>query len=213
MDHFEKLEGLIEIFGEAGTGKTQICVQLAKTYLINHEESSVLYICTEGPFNIRRFYDFVPDSHRDDVGRRLIIERIYDDELFLRFIKHVIPRFIQHSKIGLIVVDSIAALFRHHEDQIYLRSALFNVSKILRRLTAIFPLKIVVTNQVSTCLINSLINVPSLGHIWSNCIDHRIFLGKRSNYRFIEFLHSSTIPEGYRLNFIISNDSVEFIKD
>ena len=53
--HALPLSGITEISGEAGSGKTQVCLHLALRCQIDIENASVAYIsCGEGDFPVRR---------------------------------------------------------------------------------------------------------------------------------------------------------------
>ena len=116
--------------------------------------------------------------------------------------------FIENSKsqlpVRLIVIDSIAALFRSEFDntpvELKRRSSLFfKISSKLKALAKRFSLAVLVTNQVVDlvgpneginglrignlgCLYTSGRRVcPALGLAWANCVNSRLFLSRNED--------------------------------
>lgn len=106
-----------------------------------------------------------------------------------------------HFPVRVIVIDSIAALFRSEFENTPLelkrRSSLFfKISGILKSLAKKFGLAVVVTNQVVDLIgssegvngirvgnLNSLCSSgrrvsPALGLAWANCVNSRLFLSR-----------------------------------
>ena len=112
----EMLEGGYEkdiittIYGPAGSGKTVICILAAMTAAINNKK--VIYVDTEGGFSVERLKQIASSISKD-------YKEILNDIIFLRpttfeeqkksFEK---LKEIVNDKIGIIIVDSIAMLYR-----------------------------------------------------------------------------------------------------
>ena len=204
---------LTEIVGESGCGKTQICLQLVLSAQLPPSHgglsASSLYIHTEFPFPIRRLKQLSnsfrslhsqlfssENGNRYDLCDCVFVERVYSaNELLATMSK--IEWMLKNSRtpIKLIVIDSIAALFRSDFDNTPLelkrRSSLFfKISGELKSLANRFGLAVVVTNQVGDLIgVNEGLNLPSLysmgrrvcpalGLAWANCVNSRLFLSR-----------------------------------
>ncbi|XP_045790142.1 DNA repair protein XRCC3 homolog [Trifolium pratense] len=209
-------KSITEVVGESGSGKTQICLQLVLSAQLPPSHGglngSSLYIYTEYPFPIRRLKQLslsLLSSHpnhlllssSDPLSRIILrgissaenfVELLPDIELCLRYWKsRLLP-------IRVIVVDSIAALFRSEFGNccfdLKRRSSLFfKISGGLKSLAERFGLVVVVTNQVVDFIEgNESVRIgnfselcssgrrvcPALGISWANCVNSRIFLSK-----------------------------------
>ncbi|KAJ7955777.1 DNA repair Rad51-like protein [Quillaja saponaria] len=205
---------LTELVAESGCGKTQLCLQLvlsAQLPLTHHGLSgSSLYIHTEFPFPFRRlqqlsysFRSLYPQFFGNNDPCDHIFIKGVDTADQLLDIMPKIESILLHSRsrlpIRLIVIDSIAALFRSEFENTSLdlkrRSLLFfKISGKLKSLAKRFSLAVVVTNQVVDligaseginglrignlgCLYTSGRRVcPALGLAWANCVNSRLFL-------------------------------------
>ncbi|XP_075514563.1 DNA repair protein XRCC3 homolog [Primulina tabacum] len=193
---------ITEIFAESGTGKTQLCLQLllAAQLVISRGglSASSLYLHSEFPFPIRRLHQlsahFRPHFAHNPLERIFVQPLQSADHLLdlLPRLEFLIPRL----NIKLIVVDSIAALFRGEFNntpvELKRRSNLFfKISSKLKWYAWKFGMAVVVTNQVadvmkyadnvrignSSILHSSGRKVcPALGLSWANCVNTRLFL-------------------------------------
>ncbi|GFS36103.1 homolog of X-ray repair cross complementing 3 [Actinidia rufa] len=171
-----------EIFSESGCGKTQLCLQLLLSVQLPSSlgslSASSLYLHSEAPINSA--------DHLFDV--------LLKTDFALANPKTQFP-------IKLIVIDSIAALFRSEFDNnpsdLKRRSDLFfRISGNLKALAYGFGLEVVVTNQVVEfvgtgeglngvrignlgCLYSFGRRVcPALRISWANCVNSRLFLSR-----------------------------------
>lgn len=117
------------------------------------------------------------------------------DDLF-SLLHNDLPRCLQQQKlitqqnsVALIVIDSIADLFRlgNGEDtnkdstSISRRSfLLFELASLLRRLSRQYEVPVLVINQVSASL-GSDSALPSLGLTWENCVNTSYFVSRRQS--------------------------------
>lgn len=211
-------DSLTEIVAESGCGKTQLCLQLSlcAQLPISHGglEGSALYLHSEFPFPFRRLHQLsrsfhlsnpsVYADHNDNPCDHVFVQNVHSvDNLF-----DIIPRidaFVGKSKsrfpLKLIVLDSVAALFRSEFDNtpsdLRKRASLFfKISGKLKQLANKFDLAVVVTNQVTDLVESSdglsglrignlryLYSsgrrlVPALGLAWANCVNSRVFVSR-----------------------------------
>uniref|UniRef100_A0A8C6QE61 DNA repair protein RAD51 homolog 3 n=1 Tax=Nannospalax galili TaxID=1026970 RepID=A0A8C6QE61_NANGA len=142
-----------EICGVPGVGKTQLCLQLAVDVQIPECFGGVageaVFIDTEGSFMVDRVVDLATaciqhlhliagtdkeEEHQkalEDFTLENILSHIYyfrcHDYTELLAQVYLLPDFLSdHSKVRLVIIDSIAFPFRHDLDDLSLRTRLLN---------------------------------------------------------------------------------------
>ncbi|XP_021277056.1 DNA repair protein XRCC3 homolog [Herrania umbratica] len=210
-------DSITEIVAESGSGKTQICLQLSlRAQLpVSHGglSASALYLHTEFPFPFRRLHQ-LSLSFRSSNARHLpsndnpcdgiYVQSVHSADELLDIMSKT-ESFIESSKaqlpVRLVVIDSIAALFRSEFDntpvELKRRSSLFfKISSMLKALARRFNLAVLLTNQVVDMVgpneginglrignLGSLYTsgrrvCPALGLAWANCVNSRLFLSR-----------------------------------
>jgi DNA repair protein RadB len=93
------------IYGPPGAGKTNFCL-LAMASL---SEKKILYVDTEGSFSLARFKQVCPDTYEEVLDRTVFLTpTTYSEQKdAFEYMKKAVD-----EKFGLIIVDSIAALYR-----------------------------------------------------------------------------------------------------
>ncbi|KAK9931755.1 hypothetical protein M0R45_019019 [Rubus argutus] len=119
-----------ELVAESSCGKTQFCLQLALFAQLPPSHgglsASSLYLHTEFPFPFRRLHQLAhsfSSSHRNliapDPCEDVYVHAVHDAHQLLDIMPHI-ESFLASSKtrfpVRLIVIDSIAALFRSEFD-------------------------------------------------------------------------------------------------
>ncbi|KAL3643043.1 hypothetical protein CASFOL_013858 [Castilleja foliolosa] len=194
-------ESITEIVAESGTGKTQLSLQLLLAAQLPPSHGGLsaasLYLHSEFPFPYRRLLQL--SIHRPHLPQnpldRIFVEPLHSVDHLL----DVLPRLdflVPKLNIKLLVIDSIAALFRGEFEntpvELKRRSGIFfKVSSKLKLLARKFGLAIVLTNQVvdvmggsdglrignSASLCSSGRRVcAALGLSWANCVNTRLFM-------------------------------------
>ncbi|KAG5559654.1 hypothetical protein RHGRI_009248 [Rhododendron griersonianum] len=200
-------KSVTELVSESGCGKTQLSLQLLLSAQLSFSlAASSLYIHSEFPFPLRRLRQLslsFPTLHNP--LDRIFIRPVHSaDQLFdllLQLDVSLSNQIKTQLPIKLVVIDSIAALFRSEFDNtpsdLKRRSSLFfKISSKLKSLANRFGLAVVVTNQVVDfvgpdeglnglrvgnlgCLYSSGRRVcPALGLSWANCVNSRLFLSR-----------------------------------
>ncbi|KAK3221395.1 hypothetical protein Dsin_008420 [Dipteronia sinensis] len=225
---------ITELVAESGSGKTQLCLQLSLSSQLPASHgglsASSLYLHTEFPFPFRRLHQLSTNfrsSHPcndHDPCDNIFVQGVHTVDQLLDIMPRI-ESFIKNSKsrlpIRLIVIDSIAALFRSDFENtpgdLKKRSSLFfKISGKLKAMAMGFGLAVVVTNQVVDlvapdeginglkvgnlgCLYSSGRRVcPALGLAWANCVNSRLFLAKDD-----EFVHQD--------NQLVNGDGGDFV--
>ncbi|KAI3811421.1 hypothetical protein L1987_21144 [Smallanthus sonchifolius] len=228
---------ITELVSESGCGKTQLSLQLLFTAQLprrlNGLAGSSLYLYSEFPFPNRRLNQLVESfrsshpilfaSYRDP--RDYIFTRDCQTAHDLLDVLLMLESRLKNPKqtgldIKLIVIDSIAALFRgefeNNASDLKRRSSLFfKISSVLKSHAKHFGIAVVVTNQVVDLfdgnewgngvrvgnlewLYTSGRRVcPALGLSWANCVNSRVFLSRREVVESVENGLSDGDHSGY----------------
>lgn len=208
---------ITELVGEAASGKTQICLQLALATTTNGG-GAVLFLHSEHPFPLRRLLRLSACENNLDRSNhnnpsaldsdssldRVLVAGAYTPADLLALLSRADDLLISRTNppIRLIIVDSIAALFRAEFDatpaDLRRRSSIFfRISAKLREQAARFNVAVFVTNHVVD-VIHSDGGVdqgswnckqlwtsgrqvaPALGIAWANCVNTRLFVSRRN---------------------------------
>jgi hypothetical protein len=145
------------------------------------------------------------DTDSDTILSRILSRCIYNEEEFHEWLYHQLPNMlathnnthagaqtapVHHSsteRIGLIVIDSMAGLFRISEDQqspswyVQRSGLLFQVAAQLKKLSIQYHVPIVVVNQVTSGGEHGK-TIPALGLTWSHCINARYLISRKEEY-------------------------------
>lgn len=188
---------ITEISGAAGSGKTQLCLQLLLSAQLPTAQrglaGSSIYISTEVGLPTDRLECMLASdafaSIRDSAMNDILTRKVESLEgLFgcLEKLSAVCPA----RNVRLIVIDSIAAVLRsdYGRDEALERSRiLLSISHYLRSLAGELGIVVVVVNQVSSYMDpldhasshgTSNKVIPALGLTWDNCINARIMVEK-----------------------------------
>lgn len=156
---------VVELAGESGAGKTQLALQLAIDVQRAVDGAEAAYVCTEGPFPSTRFEELVAAAARADGrrGRRAAL----GEHLHVRNAGATARRDIRalfseterlcaarNGAVRLVVVDSIAALFRGEyarSEAVERAAVLADVARTLHRIAA-HGACVLVLNQVTDVL-------------------------------------------------------------
>ena len=206
---------ITELVGESGSGKTQLCLQLTVRAQLPPSHGglggSSIYIFTEFSFPFRRlqqlgnlYHASYPNLIRLEPLEDIYVHGVHDAQELIHVLGDIEAFIaIDHTRlpVKLIVIDSIAALFRSQYQttpaDLKRRSEMFfNISGTLKGLANKYGLAVVVTNQVVDFIgphdgvngvrLGNLESLdtsgrrvsPALGLAWAHCINSRVFLAR-----------------------------------
>ncbi|GBC69228.1 Protein RecA [archaeon HR01] len=214
-------QSITEFYGEFGSGKSQICHQLAVNVQLPVSrgglEGSALYIDTENTFRTERIIAMAKHLGLPPelVAERIIYAEAYTSDHQMLLLEKA-DKVIKENNVRLIIVDSLTAHFRSE----YLGRQLLperqqKLNKHLHRLIRLaraFNAAAVVTNQVMAKpddFFNQSAVFPVGGHIVGHTSHTRILVrkvaGKRN--RIARLVSSPYLPEGEAV-FAITEDGI-----
>ncbi|XP_030747853.1 DNA repair protein XRCC3 isoform X2 [Sitophilus oryzae] len=211
------INGIVELYGPSGVGKTQFCLQVALQTKLSCDKGAV-YICTEDVFPAKRLSQLSVlwrEKHNlnIDFESNVYIQHIPDSIHLNKCLKVSLPRLMETKNIGIIVIDSIAGLFRsENENPNYItRSQDFReISRNLLQLQKKYNCALLVTNQVIDNLITG-ISEPCLGLAWANNVVTRLSIQRTcNNVRSFQVIFSPDLPP-LTTNFIIESDGLNSV--
>ncbi|KAF1803297.1 Rad51-domain-containing protein [Mucor lusitanicus] len=179
---------ITEICGESGTGKTQLCMQMAVTIQLPKDqggsEGECVYIDTEGSFNALRVQKMAERFGLRDPLKKIHLFRVLNHTEFVAIIMQLMEILTNRTKVKLVIIDSMAYHLRVNALPFRARIDFLNFAgphliKIAQNLTV----SIVVTNHVTTSGVNDQWT-PSLGNEWGNWCANRLFLYRKRNFRY-----------------------------
>ncbi|XP_061415000.1 DNA repair protein XRCC3 [Lethenteron reissneri] len=196
--------GVSELVGESAAGKTQICMQLSLTVQYPREYGGLgagaVYVCTEDAFPNKRLVQMIQAQAkmRKDVppdvlakisfGENIYIEHAADVASLYTCITRRLPVLLSRGVVRLIIVDSIAALFRSEfsvHEAVARAQQLRKFGAQLHELSNTYSAPVICVNQVSGNVsgqdhgsgAQSKV-IPALGITWAHMQLMRIMLSR-----------------------------------
>lgn len=211
---------ITELFGEYGSGKTQVAHSLAVNVVASDPEAQVIYIDTENTFRPERIIDMCNAKKIDykNALSRIRVARAYNSDhqmLLVEKIDELIKK--EKLKAKLVVVDSLTAHFRA---EFVGRGTLAERQQKLNRhmhellkLADYHNLAVVVTNQVMAKP-DIFFGDPTQaigGHVVAHSSTFRVYLRKgKKGTRVARLVDSPNLPEE-ECAFIITKDGIQDI--
>jgi DNA repair protein RadA len=201
-------QGVLELIGQYGVGKTQICHAACVFVQLPVEngglEGSALYIDTEGTFRPERIMQIAQGREipTDNILKNIIVARAFNSDHQILIVEKL-DELIKEKNIKLVIVDSIISHFRAEylgRESLPARQQRLNqhLHRLLR-MAEVFNLPVIVTNQVvaSPDAFFGPPTKPAGGHILAHLSTNRVFLRKgRKSTRIARIIDSPYLPEG-----------------
>ncbi|MEE8402307.1 MAG: DNA repair and recombination protein RadA [Candidatus Hydrothermarchaeaceae archaeon] len=212
-------QAITEFYGEFGSGKTQICHQLAVNVQAPDEKSglgkAVIYVDTENTFRPERIIQMAEGAGVDPESmlENIIVARAYNSDHQMLIVDKV-ESVIKEKNVGLVVVDSLTSHFRaDYAGRGMLAGRQQKLNRHmhdLQRLSDVYNLSVVVTNQVMARpdFFFGDPTTPIGGHIVGHSSTFRIYLRKsKGGKRVARLIDSPSLPEGEAI-FAVVKDGV-----
>lgn len=222
--NFDKLLGggietkaITEIYGEFGTGKTQLCHTACVTVQQDYSEGGLkggaLYIDTENTFRPERIETIAKMRNMDPIKvlDNIVVAKAYSSS-HQELILSESSQIIDSQNIKLLIFDSVISLYR--SEFIGLATLSMRQQRLNRlihtimRLAETYEIAVILTNQVQSSP-DSIYNINSFkaagGNIFAHSSTYRIFLRRSGRNRIARIVDSPCHPESEILFFIGEN--------
>ena len=199
-------QAVTEIYGEYGTGKTQICHTLCVMVQLPKDkgglDAGAIYIDTEGTFRPERIYAIAEAKGLDpnDALERIMVAKAYNSshqELILEEVGKVIERL----NARLLIVDSAIA---HYRAEFLGRGTLAErqqrINKFMHmlvRLAEAYNIAVIATNQIQASPDTFFGDPfrPTGGHVVAHTSTYRVYLKRSGRNRIARMVDSPYHPE------------------
>lgn len=197
-------EIITNVYGASGAGKTNFAIQAVISCL--KQGKKAIYVDPEGSFSVERYQQM--HSTKDLDNLILIQPKTFEeqDEAI-----QSLPKYMKTGKIGIVVVDSIVALYRLHSHGEGVTEANNKLSRQFAELSKIArenKIPVLVTNQVYSDFDSGELELVGrdIPKYSSKCLIHleKIAGGKR---RATLIKHRSQ-PEGGTAEFVIKHEGL-----
>ncbi|KAJ1635116.1 P-loop containing nucleoside triphosphate hydrolase protein [Pavlovales sp. CCMP2436] len=198
------VRGITEIAGESSAGKTQLALQLlfqAQLPLAHGGlQGGALFLHTEGgdaPVERLRQIGAAFAERWTSLGatcdrlcEHIFIERVDTADMLMSTLRYRVPGLLAANRVRLIVIDSIAALFRTYmDDNLPQRSALLmSLAAEMKRISEQMHVAFIVVNQVTGGGFHpptAQAKRAALGLTWSHCVNTRVLLSRDTPHKSI----------------------------
>ncbi|XP_022211002.2 DNA repair protein XRCC3 [Drosophila obscura] len=223
--------GITEICGAAGVGKTQLLLQLALCVQLPVKlvglGKGVAYICTEDAFPARRLLEMskalearYPQEQLNFLGN-IFVEHQYESQPLFDCVSNRLPRLMAQHSIGLIIIDSVAAIFRLYTDYLDRARQMRRLADALISYADKYNCAVVCVNQVAASASSETRplqdEVPCLGLQWAHLGRTRIRISRVPKQhrvrdqlltvRKLEIVYSPETPNNFA-EFLITSQGV-----
>ncbi len=193
---------ITNIYGESGTGKTNLCVQAAAT--VAEKGGKVAYIDTEGGFSPERVAQVSSEKALENILVKNPVEFSEQREVI-----NNLEQVVAKENVELVVVDSAVSLYRLKVNGDNASKINQNLSKQLSELSKIarkHEIPVIITNQVYTSFDEEELELVGrdVPKYWSKCL-LKLSDGKS---REIEVSKHRSLPRGLSKQFSITNDGI-----
>jgi RecA/RadA recombinase len=207
-----KIGSITELYGKAGTGKSQFCFQMS---VIATDLGKVIYIDTERGFSPSRLSDISTRFEKDPstVLSKILVFRP-DSINGLRASIRSARELARKGEVSLVVVDSLLSIFRSEYVGLEMlaerQRQLSLVLKILREISNMGT-TVMFTNHVIGRISESFEDLAAGGYIVGHFPDLVLWIRKGSgSTRILKIVDSSELPEAEAV-FVITKGGLEDI--
>lgn len=217
LDGGIKSGGITEVFGEWGSGKSQLSHVLAVNALLIRPTAIAVYIDTEGTFTPERIRQIAlaRKADPDDILSRIRVAKVHTPDHQMFMVEQVEGMFNQKMDIVIVIVDSLTAQFRStYTGRGTLADRQQKLNKHLRtlqKLGDLHDIPVFVTNQVSSN--PGIVYGNPLQAVGGNVVAHagmeRIYLRRGAKGSRVAKLVDSVYLGENEASYIITNNGLE----
>uniref|UniRef100_A0A1A9VGG2 RecA family profile 1 domain-containing protein n=1 Tax=Glossina austeni TaxID=7395 RepID=A0A1A9VGG2_GLOAU len=218
--------GITEFCGSASAGKTQLLLRLCLTVQLNDKlgglSGGVAFICTENRFPSKRLFEmskcFIKKFPANEINymANVHVEHLIESDALLKCVGERLPALMSSTCIKLIIIDSVAAVFRTYVDYVERSRDMRRLANHLLQLAYKYNSAVICVNQVAT-VDEKYPDVPCLGLSWAHLGRTRIRIskipkqikleGSLLTVRKLEVMYSPDTPNDFA-EFLITKDGV-----
>jgi RecA/RadA recombinase len=232
---------ITELYGHAGTGKTQLCMQLALNCQLPHDlggaDAKVVFISTDKHTSVKRLQEMAIPL-RAKAPHIKFFDNIFLYEFNTKkalewFMKQAIYQILVYRRenIRLFIIDSIAGIYRTDTAYIQRAKHIRKHFKTLTRLAKQFGFAIVTTNHITTVPGVSAESkgrdIPAIGRVWASKTSSRLCVTKMkakvklstdgsnvvdTSIRKLEIIKSTRLPRSSAY-FVVTSHGVESVAE
>ena len=201
-------QAVTEMFGQFGSGKTQLAFQLAVNVQLPIEDGGLngncLFLDAENTFRPERIKQMAEALGLDgmDILSNIYTARCYNSD-HQTILTEKAGELIKEKNIKLLIVDSVTSNFRADfigRGELAVRQQKLNRHlHTLQRLGDVYNLAVYITNQVMARpdILFGDPTTPIGGHIIGHFSTHRLYLRKsKADTRIARIVDSPSLPEG-----------------
>lgn len=197
-------DAITNIYGPPGSGKTNIVLSVALSCVESGKK--VVYVDTEGSFSLERFFQ-MGGSEKHLKSIKFLQVHSWDEQH--RAVGEI--EKISDKSIGLIIVDSMVALYRLELDEKnfqQINKQLATQYSILSRITRTEKIPIIITNQVYSKGENIELTSRTIAKYWSKTLVE-LRKTEKENHRLAILRKHRSQPEGRSIEFAITKDGLK----
>lgn len=198
-------QAVTELYGEFGSGKSQIChtmcITAGQPIELGGLNSGIIYIDTEGTFRPERLEQISSSRNIDPVNalQNVAVCKVYNSAHLELIVKNL-GKYIDDYKAKLVIVDSIISLHRAEfsgrgtlADR---QQRLNTIMHKLLRISEIYNIAIIVTNQVQSAPDTFFGDPtkPTGGNVIGHASTYRVYLRKSGENRIAKMIDSPYHP-------------------
>ena len=212
-------QAIIEVFGEFGSGKSQLAHQLCVNVQLTPErggmDSGAIFIDTENTFRPQRIVQMAQGLELDytEVLQKIRVARAFNSSHQILLVEKS-EELLRQGNIRLLVVDSLTASFRAEyigRGTLAERQQMLNKHlRTLHELADLYDVAVFVTNQVSARpdAFFGDPNKPIGGHVLGHSATMRVYLRKsKKGQRIARLVDSPNLPEGEAI-FVVTEEGI-----
>ncbi len=212
-------QAITEVFGEFGSGKSQLAHQLCVNVQMPVEsgglDSDAIFIDTENTFRPQRIVQMANGKGLDaaEVMKKIRVARAFNSSHQI-LLAEKSEDLLRQGGIRLLVIDSLTASFRAEyigRGTLAERQQLLNKHlRTLHELADLYDVAVFVTNQVSARpdVFFGDPNQPIGGHVLGHSATMRVYLRKsKKGQRIARLVDSPHLPEGEAI-FMVSEEGI-----
>lgn len=202
-------QSITEVFGEFGSGKSQISHELAVTVQLPVEQGGLdaecVYIDTENTFRPERIEQIADrfDLDHEEVLQKIHVARAFNSSHQILMAEKINELIQSGCNVKLVIVDSLMAHFRAEyvgRESLAVRQQKLNQHlHVLQQLANTYNLAVFITNQVQARP-DAFFGSPTKatgGHVLGHASTYRIWLKKGlAGKRIARLVDSPHLPEG-----------------